>query len=1610
MALFIGGLFFLLLLLIGLLNIPAVQTALAQKIVSAFSRKLGTTVSVQKLNIKWLNKASLQQFYLEDTYGDTLIYAGELDVRITDWFFFKKEPVLTYLGLNDAKVFLNRHKDTDQWNYQFIVDALGSNEKKESNKKSTFQLDLNTIEMSRVAFYHNDAWVGTNIGGTLKEFQLKANKIDFKEKTINLQKIYIDGADFGVLEYAAGRPPRPTNHHPYLLDTTAFNTHNWRVNLEKLEIKNNRFYLEYPEKPAAIAQYFDHNHLDINNIAISAKDLKIEKDTITAQLNHLQATERSGLAIQKMKANITVSPVLSECKNLYLETNQSVLKGYYAMIYNRFPDFLDFENKVNMQADLNTSLVSFYDIAYFAPELRQLGDLRLEFTGKGGGVLKNLIANNVKLKDGNSTLIGNVQITGLPNTDETIFNLKNLDVYTDGFSLSQYIPAIKQQKAVDIEALRFVNFKGDLTGHWTNFNAIGNLTTNLGLVEADLNLKLPSNALAEYSGRLATKHFDIGRLLMQNDVKTISFNAQVDGKGFQPEEADFLVNGVVQQLNLWNYDYQNISVNGTFKKHLFEGLLKANDPSLRLNFDGKIDYSHDQPIYDFLANVDYINAKDLGWTAANIEGAADLKLNFKGKNIDDFDGKAGIYNIHLQKDFKKLNLDSLVLRSGKNESGENQLELNSNELYAIVYGNYNLKLLPPSFQLFLSYYLPTYIQYPENYDLNQNIHFEVWANKASNDLISLFNDHIQIEDETLIIGNLDLPNHDFKLVGNLPKLDVYGVSSEDVKLNVKGDFSALSVSLDAQSLQSGNYNLVNDFQFSGQMFRDSVQFKLLTSSKDNNMDHAVLNGTAYTDEGNFYLKFLNSELLLNNTHWNIREGNKIEFAKDGLTIDNLSITSRNQSININPPYNNYGKDNAFVAINNFNLEQINAFLPFVGLEFGGLMDGSIRLRSLAKEPTIDFNLQSNRFLINADTVGEFHAIGQYDWKDKVLSFNKASRIYQQDASLFFPMRLAFVDSTQQGISGEIQLNKVPVKWAQPFLKDMVHGISGTADGVIQLAGNFKDFRPSGVVDFKDVGVTIDVTGVPYSIPKAQVNLDASNFMFHDIAFYDSNGNIGQLNGNISHHQLSNFLFNIRLQSENMQVVNLKAQKNSRYYGNVNANFQAQINGLFENMNMTVFGRPSTSSVLIIPVIYDTDLGKYNYINFKEDTKEDTAQVVISRPGYQFNFRLDAVATPDLETILILDETTDEKIVATGNGNVILEIPSEGDIKMNGNYIINQGTYDFTFQQFQVLNYKRRFIINPNSVIKWNGSLTDADLDVSAYASVKTRLYDLIQSDMDRLSLSPQEVKDAQIPQNIRVSMKMKGLLSQPEMKFKIDLEEGRSIGTYAYQRLQRINSDDKELVNQVAALLLLDKFMPPDGLNNTAFASGTINNMTELFSSVLSSQITNFANSMLGINDLSVDVKYKNYTLGASDDPLVPVNYFNRNEAGVNLKKNFLNNRLIVEVGGVYDWGRTAQSANFQDNLAGDFRIQYLLTKTGNLRFDVFRTSNFDALSLQNIGRQGVGINFRKSFNNIADLLNIKKNKKSSDSITAPSKFLPPKQEEMDSLNSEKRREEEMEL
>jgi hypothetical protein len=435
---------------------------------------------------------------------------------------------------------------------------------------------------------------------------------------------------------------------------------------------------------------------------------------------------------------------------------------------------------------------------------------------------------------------------------------------------------------------------------------------------------------------------------------------------------------------------------------------------------------------------------------------------------------------------------------------------------------------------------------------------------------------------------------------------------------------------------------------------------------------------------------------------------------------------------------------------------------------------------------------------------------------------------------------------------------------------------------------------------------------------------------------------------------------LKVTTPKFEVMNLTHRDNDLFYGKLVASMDSfTIRGPFNNIRLNLFnGAPAAKSTIYIPASSGGYVGAYSYVSFV--TYGTDQEKTIKKRQDKISINLDANLNTLAEIHIVLDPATEDEIVTTGTGNIQIDIPPDNDMRMSGMYSIYNGTYTLTFQQLLI---RRIFRLNSGSTISFNGPFSETNLAVDAVYSVKARMYDLL-TENDRLLIRGPELIDAQSPQWVNVMLHMNGPIYSSKLTFDLDLDNNHSQGTLAYRKLQLINNDDRQKFDQVASLLLVGAFIIPETSLGASALSGTVNNISQIVSTTASTGLTNIVNKLLGNRNLNVAVKYTNYNYNDQ----ATVGNVNRNQLKLGLTKNYLNNRLLVSVGSTSDWGRPASSsATTNFNIAGDFRFQYVLSEHSGLRLNAFQTSDYDLTRDQNILRRGVGISWRRSFDNLGE-------------------------------------------
>ncbi len=1553
----IASILLLLLLAVVLVNLTPVQNYLVGKASGILTQKLKTKVKVDHVRIDFLNHLLIQGIYVEDKAQDTLLYLGEAQIRITDWFIFKDKPTLHYLGLQNAYIHLYRKGWVNVWNYDFIADAFASNSPADTAQSGNqFELDLEKVYLEHVRFHMDDIWGGIDQHYEAGKLTLNAKDIDFKKKLITLNDIYVTESLVDLNLYHASHPPRPKSAIPDTFDTTPFNPGNWRVVLAKLAVDKTTFKLTMDDK-TPVPGLFDENHLIIKNINIQANTLSIVGDTIHGSLTHLYAAERCGIVIKDMQSKITVSPIASICDSLYLETGYSKINNYYAMHYKRFPDFPEYIDSVTMVGRLKDALVDIRDIEYFAPELKIFPNTLLHVTGEGKGTVADFSGHNIVVTDGISTVKGSMSMKGLPDIFKTYITFTDGTITTNSKGILRYAPFLANSPDVAIDSISFATFNGSYNGFLDDFAVKGTLNSNLGWVNTDIAMKIPGfvGVDAVYSGAVQTKNLQIGLFLKQPMFGGITLDEKIVGRSFNADNAQLKIDGFIKEFVVNGYPYHNIITHDTLAKKQMVGTILIDDPNLGMEFDGSIDYTGKDLVVKAKANLLGSNFKALHLTKDDLTASGDFDLNCTGSSIDNFNGYAKLYNIDLLRNSHRMAIDSIrVTSSGSGD--RKMLNIQSNDLAANINGDFKLSLLPVSIQYYLSKYIPNYISPPEKVAPAQNFEFKV-VTKSIDSIFAAALPIVRGFDSSEVSGSLNTIVNKLKLNIKAPYGSIGQFHMRDINVTGDGNLDAVALNATVANVAIGDSFINSSVGLTTILSNDSVAFTIATTTPDTSTT-ITLNGHIKARKDSLFLTILPSRFYLNKVKWDIAGGSQIFYSDNYLLVRNLALTSGLQRIAAGTELQSNEKS-LLISTENLDLGQLGSWAGLGAYQADGRLNGTVRVDKIFKDLLVTANMKATGVKLGADTIGTINLIGDYNGAKKLLSLDPQTGIYRNNASIVASGKISLDSATKQKLDGSIKFNDAPAVWASSFLVGILSHLTGTLNGSIGFDGTSYNPILDGKVVLKNGGLKVDYMGCFYTIPSATIHIDNRIISFGRVQAFDVHKNTATISGYFSHNLFKDMRMRLKVQTDKLEVLNLTAADNNLFYGNVIASMDSfTIRGPFNNIKLRAYNAaPAGKSKIYIPLSSAGEIGAYSYVSFKTYGKNIPKLVNQNKDKIYIN--IDANLNTLAEMHIVLDPSTGDEIMARGDGNIQMDIPPDNDIRMTGIYAIDNGVYTLTFNQLFI---NRQFKLNQGSTISFNGPFSETSLNVDAVYSAKARLLDLL-TDADKTYLTSSEQTDAQTPQWINVMLHMNGLLRAPKLTFDLDLEDKHSQSTFAYKKLMLLNNDDRQKFDQVASLLLISSFIPPEGIGTSAVAIGAINNISQIISGTASSGLTNIVNKLTGDKQLNVAVKYTNYNY--NDQGLGGIN---RNQFKLGVNRSYFNDRLVVEVGSTSDWGKPASSTNTSGfNITGDFRIQYLLSQNSGLRLNCFRTSDYDVTLDKDIQRSGVGISWRKSFDNVTD-------------------------------------------
>ena len=276
----IASVIFLVLLVVILIQVPAVQNFAKNKAVNYLQNKIHTKVQIGHISIGLPKMIVLEDVYFEDQKKDTLIAGKKLEVDISMLKLLHHKLEINEIDLEDITANVNRGADS-VFNFGYIMKAFASKPPAKPQPVDTsagMTISMDKIILNKINIGYKDAITGYDVKFLLGHFDTRIKDFDLDKMKFTIPKITLSGFDARIIQKTV--PPSTTP-----VDTTT-KPLNMTLNLGTIDISKINLVYRTDTMAANVnlgSLVVKMNKIDLKNqnIGISSINLSDTKAGIT---------------------------------------------------------------------------------------------------------------------------------------------------------------------------------------------------------------------------------------------------------------------------------------------------------------------------------------------------------------------------------------------------------------------------------------------------------------------------------------------------------------------------------------------------------------------------------------------------------------------------------------------------------------------------------------------------------------------------------------------------------------------------------------------------------------------------------------------------------------------------------------------------------------------------------------------------------------------------------------------------------------------------------------------------------------------------------------------------------------------------------------------------------------------------------------------------------------------------------------------------------------------------------------------------------------------------------------------------------------------------------
>lgn len=1244
-------------------QLPQVQTAIANKVVNNLSDKIQGEITFEKVHFKPFTTFVLKNVLIVDnnptvdtltgTQVDTFFRAQYIIAKFTiDGLLRHSSPHFDKVYISNAQMNLvleDGPKDRpDARGSESLTRIFGIDKYKEKKKKDK---DIFLIEKVEI---HNMGFTMKNHRTKRTPFRGGINWNDLDIKNLNLSAINLGfkgGIMSGKVDKLSFRERSGWVCNSITGDAVVGNG---KTLIENLRISDRWSNLDF--------SHFTMSYKNSREFADFVNRVKLDAEIAQSELDfrtlHYFAPQ---LEKNRIKSRIsgTVSGYISDfdVKDLHFAVKEG---GFSGKLNGRITDITEIE-EAKIDVNLNKFLMTSRGVGEFISAWMKEGELDLSNYAKGimfavNGRAKGSI-NNLKTNLAISSMVGranaSLKINQILNTEEPL------------------------------------NIKGTVSA---NNLDIGSIIGN-----------------DRVRHTTASTSFDVnfGRTLKVPDIVLDSLS--IESFGF---------NG---------YEYSDIIADGYFNSESFEGEIISNDPNFSFFINTVKYQQDSTDFYNLTADVERadlyaVNLDQRGRSEVSFTSSAGFAVSSDKK----INGIAEIKNILLENEDGLYNIGDLSLTSVQEEK-KYDLNLTSSFAEASYSGTASPKHFINDFTgLTLKKELPaifkdtTYIWNGDTYKVNLLCHnmMDVLAFampglyiESGTSLLTEINDEGEFKAE-INSGRLAYKKQYFKGLSadfdNLHNNLTGGIICDEIQVSsIKFNESRLGIFAEDNHIGAGfSYNNDAELENHGQLV---VHSKLNRNEIGLNLDVEVSPSSVY----------------INSKEWNIKPSN-INILGHTISVDSFGLISGDEEITVNGRTSDSQNDTLTFALQRFDISLINSLMPEIGIK-GALtgtaqLTSSITKKGLNIEMICDSTYLAETAIgvlniggawdggnksVNVNLFNDLAGQKTIETRSSILLEDRTMSTQLDMNKLrirYVKPLLTSVFSDMDGyLSGNIMLDghldslnisSVDCRLDEGALTIDYTNVPYYADGTFHLDSQGVYFDEMNLRDRYDG--TGNIYGSVYWENFRDINFDTS-IRVSEIEGINLTENMGNVfYGNI--FATGNIGISGPAKSLTLNIDAVTAKTGQIHIPVTDA---------------ATAGRGTN-------LLKFTEYGNDMYIDPYEAMMTNLQKKAEAEERSDMTVNVNITASPDVEAFVEIDKASGNVLSGRGNGAIELSVTPE-TFTINGDYTLTDGNYKFVAMGL----VSRDFQIQDGSSVRFNGDLLESTLDINAIYKTKASLSALI---------------------------------------------------------------------------------------------------------------------------------------------------------------------------------------------------------------------------------------------------------------------------------------------